>query len=262
MPKTRQQYLDDHKGDAEAALDAAIADIDERERNNATARSFRRTFEPLLRELDIPATQEGVEQLREALSAGPDSEAFEALAETVEDLTGLLGDLGIDFDAPEDELQAQLDALPQRWQDAQAAMQERDTLRSEQESRELADIGKANAGVLRDRLQTAGLSAKVVGEAPKPGEQDKRTVRVYDKDGKDLGELREYATSNWGDYLTSLFPSQTAQSQGGKVVTAQAGAGAGAQAKEANPLTESINRRSAAGQGQDAPVVDALSFNK
>lgn len=261
MPKTPAQYLADHNDDAQAALAAAAADVAQRESENATARSFRRIFEPLLRELDIPSTAEGAEQLMEALSQDDNSEEFAALVEVVESLTGVLEDLGIDFDVSEEELQAQLDALPEVFSSALETADEFEAYQAQAELQELASVGKASFDVLLDRLEATGLAAKIAGEAPKAGQQDTRTVRLYDEDGQDLGELREYASQNWESYLPSLFPPLSALSQGGKAVVAQAGAGAGAPSKEANPLTESISRRSAAAQGSEAaPVVDALSF--
>lgn len=254
MPRTLQQYLDDHQGDAEKALAAAVADVAARENENGTARSFRRTFEPLLRELEIPTTQEGADQLREVLSGAGDSVE---LADLVGGLMDVLSELGIDFTQADDVVNADLQSLPQRWKDAQAAIAERDTLRAADEGRALAQVGQANAGVLTDRLKAAGLTAKVTGEAPKTGEQDKRTVRLYDSSGKDVGELKEYATQHWKDYLPSLFP-QASSAQGGAQVAGQAGAGTGAVAPQ-NPIAASLVR-SKANQAEGGKVVDALAF--
>ncbi|MBZ9712187.1 hypothetical protein [Deinococcus multiflagellatus] len=103
------------------------------------------------------------------------------------------------------------------------AVTERDTLKRSAEVATVADVAKAKASVLTERLDRDSLSAKVQGEG------DKRAVHVFDKDGKDLGELKTYAQQHWADYVPALFPTdtQTTQSQGGTAVTGQAGASAG-----------------------------------
>lgn len=222
MPRTAAQYLSDHSNDAEAALAAAVADVNAAHGENATARRFRRDFEPILRELDIPSTQDGVELLRERLTAASQSADVEDLLELVQDMQGLLGELGIDFDAPEAELGAALEALPERWQAGQTAITERDTLRQDTELTTLAGQAKVNAAVFKDLVKRDGLTPKLQGEG------DKQAVHLFDKDGKDLGPVKDYAekTPAWKDYSAALFPSTTPQ--GGTVVSPQAGAGAGA----------------------------------
>lgn len=216
MPRTPQDYLNTHET-PEAALAAAVADVNSAHGENATARSFRRTFEPLLRELDIPTTQEGADRLREALNGTAEQGDLMAL---VQDLTGVLTDLGIDFSAPEDQIAAQLEALPTQWQEAQTIRTERDTLAREKEITALAGTAQANPQVLTDLLTRANLTGKVVGEG------DAQAVHVFDKDGQDLGPLKAYAEKHQAAYVPALFPTQ-AQPQG-LPLTPMAGAGTAA----------------------------------
>lgn len=221
MP-TAAEYLADHNNDAQRALEAAAADVAQRERENGTARSFRRTFEPILRELDIPSTQDGVDTLRERLTAQGDSADTEALRELLADLTDVLERLGIDFDAPDDEVNAALESLPERWQAGQTAITERDTMRQDAELDTLAGKAKADSTVFKDLVRRDGLTPKLTGEG------DAQAVHLFDKDGKDLGTVKDYAgkTPTWAAYQSSLFPTQTTP-QGGTVIHGQAGAGSG-----------------------------------
>ncbi len=129
------------------------------------------------------------------------------------------------------------DTLKTELETGRTAVTERDDLRRSAEVATVADVAKAKASVLTERLERGGLSAKVQGEG------DKRAVHVFDKDGKDLGELKEYATKNWADYVPALFPGDAQgaqQGQGGTAVTGQAGAssaqGAGANGYAAKVL--------------------------
>lgn len=240
MPRTPQDYLNNHET-PEAALAAAVADVNSAHGENATARSFRRTFEPLLRELDIPTTQEGADRLREALSGTADQGDLAGLAELVQDLTGVLTDLGIDFSAPEDQIAAQLEALPTQWQEAQTIRTERDTLAREKEITALAGTAKANPQVLTDLLTRANLTGKVVGEG------DAQAVHVFDKDGQDLGPLRAYAEKHQAPYVPALFPA-AAQGAGASGITlnGQAGAGTG-QTATPNPFAAALQGSRPAG---------------
>ena len=196
MPRTLQQYLDDHNGDHAAALAAAVADVAQREGENGTARSFRRVFEPILRELDIPPTQDGADQLREQLSSQGDSAA---LAEYAESLTEVLEGLGIDFNLPETELNAAIEALPGQWEayralgDDPAALATRltagDTAVEREQSRELAEASNgASPSVLADRLRQSGRRAEVRNVPAEGSHPARREVRVLNAEGQDQGE--------------------------------------------------------------------------
>ncbi|MFB9991232.1 hypothetical protein ACFFLM_04445 [Deinococcus oregonensis] len=143
-----------------------------------------------------------------------------------------------------------------------AASTELATLKQEKETASIADVAKAKPSVLTERLALSNLTAKVQGEAPKTGEEDKRTVRLIDKDGKDVGELKEYATQHWADYVPALFPAAPAgqgsgQTQSsGTVITGQSGAGTQTPAP-ANAFSGILQGRQPA-QGQT--VVSAFNF--
>ncbi|GGO32687.1 hypothetical protein [Deinococcus humi] len=112
----------------------------------------------------------------------------------------------------------------------EVASKELGTLKQEREIESTAGIVKANPGVLRDVLTRHNLTAKVQGEAPKAGEEDKRAVHLFDKDGKDVGEARAWAAQHEVAYVPALFPAQTTTTPKvqGTVVTPQAGAGGNA----------------------------------
>jgi hypothetical protein len=116
--------------------------------------------------------------------------------------------------------------------DGRNAITERDQMKREKESTELATIGKADATVLQDRLTANGLSA-VKREVQKDGKPE-QIVMLQDASGKDVGELSEYAAANWKVYVPALFPQGGTQTQtpapqtSGTVITGQAGAGNGA----------------------------------
>lgn len=55
MPRSVQQYLDAHEGNAEEALKAAVRDVAQRESQNTAARAFRRAYQPLIEALKLPA---------------------------------------------------------------------------------------------------------------------------------------------------------------------------------------------------------------
>lgn len=111
------------------------------------------------------------------------------------------------------------ETLKTELETGKAAVTERDTLKRSAEIAAVADVAKAKTSVLTERLNLGELTAKVQGEG------DKKAVHVFDKDGKDLGELRAYADQHWADYVPSLFPQGGAAQTQGTVVTPQAGAG-------------------------------------
>lgn len=114
--------------------------------------------------------------------------------------------------------------LKTELESGRAAITERDGLKRSAEISAVAETAKAKASVLTAQLDREGLSARVQGEGAK------KAVHVFDKGGKDLGELRAYADKNWADYVPALFPTATtAQGVTGTVVSGQAGAGAGSE---------------------------------
>lgn len=113
----------------------------------------------------------------------------------------------------------------------EVASRELGTLKQEQEIAGTAGVAKANPGVLRDILTRHNLTAKVQGEAPAAGQEDKRAVHLFDKDGKDVGEARTWAVQHEAAYVPALFPTMTAQpAVSGTVVSPQAGGGSAAPA--------------------------------
>ncbi|MBZ9753186.1 hypothetical protein K7W42_20325 [Deinococcus sp. HMF7604] len=245
MPKSWTEYLEDHNNDATAAGEAAVRDVASRERENGAARTFRRTFEPVLQELDIPQSREGATMLMERLDAANDTSnrvpqgGLALTAEqraTWEQVQPLLRD-GEQTLTPA-QIRERLD------QGAQATQRE--------QLRTITDASGARLSVLQDRLRGTNLRVELRdrtenGQPVKDAQgnviRDARVIETVSGQDTDRGVLREYAQANWGDYVTSLFPTTT-QTQGGTVVTPQAGAtGAGA-----SPAASLIEQRIAARQ--------------
>ena len=127
----------------------------------------------------------------------------------------------------------------------EVASKELGTLKAQQQAAELASVGKAAPSVLSDLLARHGLTGKVQGDAPKTGEEDKRAVHLFDKDGKDVGELRTWAAQHEAAYVPALFPTQTTTTPTvqGTVVSPQAGAGGNP--APVNPITAALGRTEA-----------------
>ena len=128
MPKSVQQYLDAHEGNAEEALRAAVRDVAQRESQNTAARAFKRAYTPLVESLELPAdvdtdseqeAQALAARALDSLSAPPaDKEAegvidaLKAIIETYAEATGvdLLAALeGLPEDVADDAVEARLD---------------------------------------------------------------------------------------------------------------------------------------------------------
>ncbi|MVN88629.1 hypothetical protein GO986_17985 [Deinococcus sp. HMF7620] len=228
MPKSWTEYLEDHNNDATAAGEAAARDVASRERENGAARTFKRTFESVLQELDIPQTREGATLLMERLDAANDTSnrvpqgGLALTAEqraTWEQVQPLLRD-GEQTLTP-----------AQVWERLDQGVQatQREQLRT------ITDASGARLSVLQDRLRGTNLRVELRdrtenGQPVKDAQgnviRDARVIETVSGQDTDRGVLREYAQANWGDYFTSLFPATTQTT--GMVVTPQAGAtGAG-----------------------------------
>jgi len=131
-----------------------------------------------------------------------------------------------------------------------------------EQTRELATVSSANPTVLADRLRAAGLRAEVRDVAAEGTNPARREVRVLNAEGQDQGELREYATQHWADYVTALFPATSTPAQGtGTVLNGQAAGSAATGAPPSNPIAAALAQGRPAAEGSAAPVVDALSFS-
>ena len=139
--------------------------------------------------------------------------------------------------------------VAQTVKDGQDAIVERDTLKASTLIQSAAKVAGADETVLGDRLKASGL----IAETRDVTVDGKSVSQVFLKDaaGKDLGELRTYADSNWKPYAAALFPVAGTQTQAvqtaqaGIVITPQAGAGAGS-GTAMNPVEARIAARTQA----------------
>jgi len=236
MKKTWQDYLDEHDGDATKAGEAAARDVAARQGENATARAFHRTFAPILKELNIPATDDGAATLHERVDA-----ALDTSNRVPKDGLGLTAEQKTQWEA----WQALTDAAgqPLTPQAAQTELTQGRELSVTNQLREVTDASGAKLSVLQDRLRGTNLRVEL-----REVQQDGKAVKVAHviergTDGKDAdkGALKEYATANWPDYVPVLFPAQTQQAQG-RVVNGQSGA-SGQPAPTGNAIQDALGRR-------------------
>lgn len=103
MAKSWQKYLDENGGDAEKAGQAAQTDVAREEKTSIRARQFRQAYQPLVKELDLPAEPEGDDEVKAARTAAEEAlttfrelgEAYEANGALLDEYEGVLTDLGI-----------------------------------------------------------------------------------------------------------------------------------------------------------------------
>lgn len=207
MPKSWNDYLEENDNDAARAGEAAARDVAARERENDAARTFRRTFEPVLQELDIPTTRDGATALMERLDAATDT-------------SNRVPQGGLALTAEE----------RARWEEYQqlrdgeqtltpAQIRERlasgEQLARREQLRDVATPAGARLSVLEDRLRGTNLRVELrdrtengqpVKDAAGQPVREVRVIETVNGQETDHGPLREYATTHWSDYVPALFP--------------------------------------------------------